>query len=234
MEKLIMLGTGNATVTKCYNTCFLVQREDACLMVDTGGGNGILAALEKVQVPVTDIHDIILTHEHCDHLLGVVWMIRLIATAMKKGNYEGDCRIYCHADLVPTVDTIARLTVQGKFYKLVGERIFLIPVEDGEHRNICGYDVEFFDIHSTKAKQYGFTMKLQNGKVFTCVGDEPYNEANEAQVKGSDWLLHEAFCLYGQADIFKPYEKHHEHGEGGLRDRNTAGNQKYGALSHRG
>ena len=22
-------------------------------------------------------------------------------------------------------------------------------------------------------------------------------------------MLHEAFCLYSQADIFKPYEKHH-------------------------
>ena len=28
-------------------------------------------------------------------------------------------------------------------------------------------------------------------------------------MKGSDWLTHEAFCLYGEADKFKPYEKHH-------------------------
>ena len=28
-------------------------------------------------------------------------------------------------------------------------------------------------------------------------------------VKDSDWLLHEAFCLFGEADKFKPYEKHH-------------------------
>ena len=27
--------------------------------------------------------------------------------------------------------------------------------------------------------------------------------------RGSKWLLHEAFCLYAQADIHKPYEKHH-------------------------
>ena len=24
-----------------------------------------------------------------------------------------------------------------------------------------------------------------------------------------DWLLHEAFCLESEADIFHPYEKHH-------------------------
>ena len=46
-------------------------------------------------------------------------------------------------------------------------------------------------------------------KKFTCVGDEPYNEADYEFVKGSDWLMHEAFCLFGEADKFNPYEKHH-------------------------
>lgn len=27
--------------------------------------------------------------------------------------------------------------------------------------------------------------------------------------ENSKWLLHEAFCLHSQADIFEPYEKHH-------------------------
>ena len=41
------------------------------------------------------------------------------------------------------------------------------------------------------------------------MGDEPFNELNLADVSGSDWLLSEAFCLYSEADKFKPYEKHH-------------------------
>ena len=68
---------------------------------------------------------------------------------------------------------------------------------------------DVFDIHSTKAKQFGFTMDLGNGEKFTCCGDEPYKECERAYVENSKWLLHEAFCLYGQADVFKPYEKHH-------------------------
>ena len=91
----------------------------------------------------------------------------------------------------------------------MGERIQFVKVESGEQREIMGCTVTFFDIASTKAKQFGFTMKLKNGGKFTCVGDEPYNEANYEYVKGSSWLLHEAFCLYAEADKFKPYEKHH-------------------------
>lgn len=66
-----------------------------------------------------------------------------------------------------------------------------------------------FDIFSTKAKQFGFTLKAKEGIRLTCAGDEPYNEKDEEFIKGSDWLMHEAFCLYAQRDIFKPYEKHH-------------------------
>ena len=84
-----------------------------------------------------------------------------------------------------------------------------IEVKDGEERTILNKKVTFFDIGSTKAKQFGFQMIYDGGKVLTCCGDEPYNECEEKYAKGSDWMFHEAFCLYGQRDIFNPYEKHH-------------------------
>lgn len=210
MEQLYVFGTGNATVTRYYNTCFAIKNpENQYFMVDTGGGNGILRILEDMQVSIPDIHHIFITHEHTDHLLGIVWMIRVIATRMKNGKYDGDLNIYCHEALTETITTICRLTLQGKFFKMIGDRIHLIPVHDGDKRQILNYPVTFFDIHSTKAMQYGFTMTLENGKQFTCCGDEPFNPLCESYVKGSDWLTHEAFCLYSQREQFKPYEKHH-------------------------
>lgn len=209
MEQLYVFGTGNAGVTHYYNTCFAIRDDDRFFMVDAGGGNGILRILEDMKIRYEQIHDIFVTHEHTDHILGIIWMVRFIATAMKNGSYEGDCNIYCHEDLVGTIDTLCRLTIQGKFYKMIGQRIHLIPVHDGETRRILDYDVTFFDIHSTKAKQYGFTTVLKSGRRLTCAGDEPYNELCESYVAGSDWLLHEAFCLYDEREQHKPYEKHH-------------------------
>ena len=52
-------------------------------------------------------------------------------------------------------------------------------------------------------------MRLDEDEKLTCCGDEPYNELEQKYAENSTWLLHEAFCLYGQADEFKPYEKHH-------------------------
>ena len=208
-ETLILLGTGNATVTRCFNTCFAIKRGEEYFLVDTGGGNGIMTQLEKANIPMESFHEIFMSHEHTDHLLGLIWLIRMIATKMKKGQYEGTPNIYCHADLKDIILTITKLTVQDKFFKMIGERIFINPVEDQEVRKVMGYELTFFDIHSTKAKQFGFTMQLMNGKKFTFLGDEPYQEHEHEYAVDADWLLHEAFCLYRDRDIYKPYEKHH-------------------------
>lgn len=207
--KITILGTGNAAVTECYNTCFVLSDEERHFLVDAGGGNQILKILKDVGIKLESIHDIFLTHEHIDHLFGLIWLIRVIGQRMNQGRYEGNLNIYCHSGLVETITTVAELTVQKKVTGLIGGRIRLIPVEDGESREIIGQKVTFFDIGSTKARQFGFTMTTAEGKKISCCGDEPFNPAEEVYVKGSDWLLHEAFCLYGEADRFHPYEKHH-------------------------
>lgn len=58
-------------------------------------------------------------------------------------------------------------------------------------------------------KQFSFCALLPDGQVLVCLGDEPYNEVCRKYVVPCDWLLSEAFCLYAEKEIFKPYEKHH-------------------------
>ena len=52
-------------------------------------------------------------------------------------------------------------------------------------------------------------LYLSNGKSLTFLGDEPYRETVKTYSENVDYLFHEAFCLYSQREIFKPYEKHH-------------------------
>lgn len=47
MNKVTMLGTGSATVTQIFNTCFVLQTDTTKLLVDAGGGNGVLSQLKK-------------------------------------------------------------------------------------------------------------------------------------------------------------------------------------------
>ena len=94
MNKITMLGTGNATVTQIYNTCFVLATDTTRLLVDAGGGNGILSQLKKVDFPISEVHHLFVTHAHTDHVLGVKNLIlyhteeKTLATRKEKYSQE--------------------------------------------------------------------------------------------------------------------------------------------------
>lgn len=212
--KLTMLGTGNAVVTECYNTCFVLEDEDRkpedrYFLVDGGGGNGLLHQLKAAGIDWKDVRVMFLTHKHLDHIMGMIWMLRMILQNMQRGNYEGEAVIYAHDEGIALLREMAGRLLTKKECAFLDGRLHLVEVHDGETKIILGREVTFFDIGSDKAKQFGFSMKLAEGRKLTCCGDEPYRACEKEYAEGADWLLHEAFCLHGQADIFHPYEKHH-------------------------
>ena len=210
--QITMLGTGNATVSQIYNTCFVLQTSSTLMLVDAGGGNGILSQLKKVNVLISDIHHLFVTHAHTDHVLGVIWVIRMVAQC--KG-YEGLLHVYGNDKVMKVIKTIIDMILAKKQLAKVAERVVFHQLEDGDCFEVGDMKLECFDIQSTKEKQFGFRAELpssdESGKplVLACLGDEPYNEQNRRYIVGADWMMCEAFCLYADRDTFKPYEKCH-------------------------
>ena len=212
MNQITMLGTGNATVSQIYNTCFLLQTSSTLMLVDAGGGNGILSQLKKVNIQISDIHHLFVTHAHTDHVLGVIWVIRMVAQC--KG-YEGLLHVYGNDKVMKVIKTIIDMILAKKQLAKVAERVVFHQLEDSDCFEVGDMKLECFDIQSTKEKQFGFRAELpssdESGKplVLACLGDEPYNEQNRRYIVGADWMMCEAFCLYADRDTFKPYEKCH-------------------------
>ncbi|MBQ3395767.1 MAG: MBL fold metallo-hydrolase [Synergistaceae bacterium] len=204
--KLIMLGTGNALVTECYNTCFILSHEGKNILIDGGGGSTILRQIKHAGFSLTDIHDIFITHTHIDHILGIIWVIRIIAQLMNRNFYSGDVNIYSHDEVIAMLYDLTNKLLLPYQTAYIDQRIHMNIINDGEIRTIAGHEIKFFDVKSERTKQYGFTFT--NHKLTFC-GDEPCHESCECYVSGSDWLIHEAFCLHSQAEHFRPYEKHH-------------------------
>ena len=212
MNQITMLGTGNATVSQIYNTCFVLQTPSTLMLVDAGGGNGILSQLKKVNVQISDIHHLFVTHAHTDHVLGVIWVIRMVAQC--KG-YEGLLHVYGNDKVMKVIKTIIDMILAKKQLAKVAERVVFHQLEDGDCFEVGDMKLECFDIQSTKEKQFGFRAELPSSDesdkplVLACLGDEPYNEQNRRYIVGADWMMCEAFCLYADRDTFKPYEKCH-------------------------
>lgn len=207
--ELIMLGTGNAVATECYNTCFVLENNNEYFLVDGGGGNTLLRQLKYANIDWKKIHNIFVTHKHLDHIMGVMWLVRLICQHSKWNKYNGSTTIYGSEDVINAINTIAHTLLKENEACHIGKTLHLVSVKDNETKNILGHDVTFFDICSVQTQQFGFSLQLGENRKLVCCGDEPCNESTRRYVQNAEWLLHEAFCLYSESDIYQPYKIHH-------------------------
>lgn len=208
-EKIIMLGTGNALVTHIYNTCFVLTDGQTPLLVDAGGGNGVMAQMERAGVDFADIHDVFVTHAHTDHIMGVIWVIRFFVQRRKKGLCHGTLHIWSHDEPIRILNYCAENMLGEKLFRQMNDCVTFHRLGDGESFSVGDMRLTAFDIHSTKKPQFGFLALMPSGKRVVCLGDEPYCPANKPLAENADWLMQEAFCKYADRDIYKPYEKHH-------------------------
>ena len=209
MDTLLVLGTGAARATRYYNTCFMLLGKQGHLMVDAGGGNGILRQLDAAGFSLERLTDLFVTHEHIDHTLGVLWIVRMVSTLCLKGKRSAPLNIHCHARLAEKLKSICLALLSARQCRPIGTHICFRPVADGETREIAGHNVTFFDIHSSKAEQYGFRMQSGEGQTIVCCGDEPLPPSCHSLARGADWLLHESFCLECDEPVFTPHDKMH-------------------------
>lgn len=224
--RLVMLGTGHALVTRCYNACFVLEDDPSCgdgdfgkcdvsqagalqdegmqapcgqesapvrkscFLVDAGGGNGILTQLERAHIDWRNISDLFITHTHIDHLLGAVWMLRLVCHHMNEGDYDACMRdsvcageggsgegcdgaecdyvdydaatftVWGNDQVIGTLENLARMLLRPQEVRFLGNRVRLHAVRDGETHLVMGRPTTFFDIRSKGAKQFGFAMGL--------------------------------------------------------------------------
>lgn len=208
-SRVTMLGTGNAMCVNCYNTCFYLKTPRGGILVDGGGGNGILQQLIKAKIPFESIRHMFVTHSHTDHIMGAIWMMRKISPLIFKGKHKGPFTIYCNDEVKEALYTMGKLMIPEKIFNSIGQTIFLQEVHDSEQVEIDDIQVTFFDIGSVRFKQYGFSAQLPDGQRLVCLGDEPYSVQSEPYARGCDWLMCEAFCLYKDRFAFNPYEKNH-------------------------
>lgn len=209
MQKIIMLGTGNGFVYDCYNTCFLLQNDEEYFLVDTGGSAHIVQNLEKLNISLNKIHDIFISHSHTDHILGLFWILKKLTGMVRSNKYEGTLNVYCNDVVAKAIKSIYPCLYPDVYESVISSYLNIIVVNDNETRKIANREYTFFDAKASKNKLYGFETILDTHERLVFLGDESCNPVLYDRIKDSDYVMHEAFCLDSEQDIFKPYEKKH-------------------------
>ena len=209
MERLLVLGTGAGTSINCYNTCFILQNNDKYLLVDTGGGSGVIKQIKDIGVDIKNIHDCFISHKHIDHLLGIFYVLRVITSMMGAGVYEGNFNIYCDKEITELVKDFFVKTSYPELIREFEKRVIFHNLENHEILKIIDYNIEILDMYSYECNQFGFQTKLNNNKILTFMGDVPCSEKLFDKIRNTDWVLHEVFCMESEEKIFKAREKNH-------------------------
>lgn len=207
--KLTILGTGHGMATECYNTCFTISDKGRHFLVDAGGGNGILKQLNLSKISSKDLVGMFISHTHTDHIMGAIWVIRLIARKYLVEDYTEQFNIYGNNEVIKAIRQVCKAVLPEKFNQLFDNKIKLIEVDTGDTIEILEKKVTFFDINAQKVKQTGFYMWIGDNEKFTFIGDEVCQETTEKYIENSKWLFADAYMAGQEAEEYNPIKRHH-------------------------
>ncbi len=206
--KFTFLGTGTGGTLDFFNTCFVISNGDEHFLVDTGGGCEVRKRLNLANIDMKEIKDIFVSHSHTDHILGLIWMYKKIGILKMHNEISEKINVYCNDVVCEAIKGVSKYVLPKKLVDILEDVINYVILRDGDTYNICGVDYTFFDIHAKDTKQFGFKFMYDN-KSIMFLGDETLKPELYDMVRGADFVMHEAFCLDSEADIFHPYEKNH-------------------------
>lgn len=208
MQKIVMLGTGHGGVLNLYNTCFLIQNENDNFLIDTGGSIEIIKRLKKFNINIIDLKHIFISHNHTDHILGLIWILKKISVASINGKIKNKLNIYCNDVVYESILEICKYTLPEKLIKELLKIIEFHILKNDEKININGVNYTFFDVNAKDTKQFGFEGII-NGKKLLFLGDITLSSNLYDRVREADYVMHEAFCLDLEESIFHAYQKNH-------------------------
>lgn len=206
--KVTILGTGHGGATECYNTCFTISEDERYILVDAGGGNGILKQLSDSKINIENIEAMFISHTHTDHIMGAIWIIRMIARKYLVEDYNKTFDIYGNDEVINAIRKICEVVLPVKFNDLIDKNIKLNIVNTDDKTELLKRKIQFFDINAKKVKQMGFIMWLNDKEKFTFIGDETCSDTTEKYVENSKWLFADAYMAGKEAEEYNPIKKH--------------------------
>lgn len=206
---ITFLGTGSAFPSASYHSCCIIDTAADSVMIDAGGGNGIFDRLKAAGRCVTDLKRLHITHSHTDHLLGAVWLLRMLIKLHIDGQKIAPVEVYANAETAHALIEVCRLTLLKSYFDRLEQVAQVRIVRSGDRVRLADAEMEFIDCRSTGVSQTGIRLRLDSGLTIVHLGDEALTANNIVEAGKADVLICGAFCRYADREIFRPYEKHH-------------------------
>jgi ribonuclease Z len=196
-SSIIFLGTSSAV------PC--VERGFSCIAVETNGetilldcGDGALRNILKFDIDVRNISNILITHNHSDHLSGLTQLIETMSIKRRTSplNVYGTSGLKEYFGLVEKITHVA-------FNKTFSLSIH--ELTSNQRLSLSSYNITTFGMDHT-LPCLGYRIET-GGSVLSFTGDTQPCDSLKALGEGSSILIHEASYL--QRDLQKARKEKH-------------------------
>ena len=127
------------------------------------------------------------------------------------GEITEKINLYCNDVVFESIREVSKYILPNKLMDAIYNIVEFKVLKEGQSYDINGIEYTFFDIQARGTKQFGFECNIQ-GKKLMFLGDETLNPNLYDKVKDAEYVMHEAFCLDSEENIFHAYEKNHSTG----------------------
>jgi ribonuclease Z len=183
MSELLFIGTGGSVATEERdNTSFLLLSQETVVLIDCPGS--VIQKLKKARVDPRNVHSMIITHIHPDHVYGLPSFLHSLML--------DECVIDIFGSEI-CVDFLASLL---DLFNLRNEnvkcRVNFIPVKEGEGCRISpNLTCSFYKVpHSPSSIAIGFHLDAERLDLLYS-GDTPRYPELLQRIKNIDFLVHD-------------------------------------------
>lgn len=191
MDAIEFLGSGSALNLAREPSCFALHHGKQIMLVDTGGGVGILKQLRQARIKLSRVEYIYLTHTDFDHSSGLAPL--LLAKALEREQEQEAVHILGSRAVLRRVRRVLA-TTGNDVLRLWRNNLCWHPVEIGRRLAI---DTRLSIIPVPASHQQppfqptGLLLDLSNVRICYS-GDTRPHAGLATYAAGAQWLIHEA------------------------------------------
>ena len=200
--RVIFLGTGGALNYERYQASILVDAGDTRILLDTGGGLGLVRRLRGAGVDPASVGHVFLSHRHLDHIGGLEPLLLSVSLPIiRSGGTPPTMRLYASPDSGAAIrSSLAAVDAKGQSF--FGDRLAWVTPDFGKRVTISdGIGITTVPVdHLPPGGGAAACVIDVAGRRIVYSGDTRPCSAVVEAARGADLLIHEVGGLDAQAD----------------------------------
>ncbi|MFC1647006.1 MBL fold metallo-hydrolase [Patescibacteria group bacterium] len=198
MNKIIFLGTGCAINLQRHLTSLLLVSKNRNVLLDCGDGMGTIRNIHKAGIRPESIKDVVLTHHHADHIIGIthfllLWLIK---------NKNKKIRIFGSRKTLKVAKDISFTT--HDYTRQNSHRIAFVPIKPWEELRLSpGLFIQPAVVKGASKSSplcYAYKIKLGKNSIVFSADMQP-NKNFEKLASGASIVIHETSGLDRDKDF---------------------------------